>query len=84
MPAAAAGGQYRLAETTLPGPAGDREASLFAGVDTSVPGLARFAGANPPAGLTRGLDALAGHAREALVRFEAEGMAGAREPVVEQ
>ncbi len=82
LPAAAAGGQYRLAETTLPGPAGDRESSLFAGVDTSIPGLARYAGANPPAGLTRGLGALTGHARQALARFEAEGMAGAREPVV--
>ncbi len=82
LPAAAAGGQYRLAETTLPGPGGAPESSLFAGVDTSIPGLARFAGANPPAGLTGGLAALAEHARRALARFEAEGMAGAREPVV--
>lgn len=82
LPAAAAGGQYRLAETTLPRPAGAPESSLFAGVDTSLPGLARFAGADPPAGLTPGLSALAGHVRQALERFQAEGMAGAREPVV--
>ena len=82
LPAAAAGGQYRLAETTLGGPPGDRESSLFAGVDTSIPGLARFAGSNPPVELTRGLAALAEHARQALERFQAEGMAGAREPVV--
>ena len=81
LPAAAAVGQYRLAETTLPGP-GVPESSLFAGVDTSIPGLARFADANPPAALTAGLSALAGHARLALERFEAEGMAGARQPVV--
>ena len=81
LPAGASGAQYRLAETNIPGlrPAG--ETSLFDGIDTTVEGLVRLAGANPPAALTRGLAALAGDARAALREFEASGMAGARTPV---
>ena len=82
LPSGAAGGRYRLAETTIPGQRGANETSLFDGVDTSIDGLARFAGANPPAELVRALAGLAGRAREALERFEAEGMAGARGPAV--
>ena len=58
------------------------ETSLFDGVDTSIEGLFRFAGANPPGELVRALAGVAGRAREALERFESEGMAGARAPVV--
>ena len=81
LPAGAAGAPYRLAETTIPGQAAARESWLFDSVDTSIPGLARFAGARPAAALTRGLSEVAGHARAALDRFRSEGMAGAREPV---
>ncbi len=82
LPAGAVGAQYRLADTTIPGQASPGETSLFDGVDTTLEGLARFAGANPPAGLDEALSVLAGHAREALRRFDAEGMAGARTPVL--
>ena len=82
LPAGAVGAQYRLADTTIPGQTSAGETSLFDGVDTSLEGLARFAGADPPARLTRALAALAAHAREALRRFDAEGMAGARAAVV--
>ncbi|MCE2514149.1 MAG: PIG-L family deacetylase [Acidobacteria bacterium] len=82
LPAGAVGAQYRLADTTIPGQTSVGETSLFDGVDTSLEGLARFAGANPPARLTRALAAVAAHAREALRRFDAEGMAGARASVV--
>ena len=82
LPAGAAGAQYRLADTTIPGQTSAGEISLFDGVDTSLEGLARFAGADPPAGLTRALSALAAHAREALRGFDAEGMAGARASVM--
>jgi len=34
------------------------DASLFAGIDTSVRGLARFAGSRPPGALTQGLEAI--------------------------
>ena len=82
LPAGAVGAQYRLADTTIPGQTSAGETSLFDGVDTSLEGLARFAGADPPARLTRALSALAAHAREALRRFDAEGMSGAPAAVV--
>ena len=82
LPAGPAGGRYRLAETTIPGQTGAGETALFDGVDTSIEALARFAGARPPGDLARALSSLAGHAGDALRRFEAEGMAGARAPVL--
>ena len=77
----AAGGRYRLAETTL-AERSAAETSLFDGVDTTIAGLARFAGANPPAALADALAGVGRHARAALDGFESAGMAGAREPVV--
>ena len=82
LPSGPAGGRYRLAETTIAGHSAASETSLFDGVDTSIEGLARFAGENPPAALDRALAALARHAREALDGFESAGMAGARAPVL--
>ena len=82
LPAGAAGGQYRLTETTIPGQADVEESTLFAGVDTSIESLAQFAGAAAPRALTEGLAVLAGHATRALARFDGEGMAGARAPVL--
>ena len=81
LPSAAAGAQYRLADTTLPGSPPSGETSLFDGIDTTIEGLARLAGANPPAALTRDLAALGRDARAAIQGFEASGMAGARAPL---
>ena len=61
-PGAGRGAQYRLSESQLQKPAAER--SLFDGVDTSLAGLARFAGDKPPAALVSGLAAIA-------ARFEA-------------
>lgn len=82
LPSGAAGGRYRLAETTLAERPAAAETSLFDGVDTTIEGLARFAGANPPAALADALVGLGRHARAALDGFESAGMAGAREPAV--
>ena len=41
--------RYLLMDTFVPGAAGD-ESSLFAGIDTTIPGLAAFAAGVPPAG----------------------------------
>ena len=82
LPAGAVGAQYRLAGTTLPAPRPAGETSLFAGIDTTVEGLARLAGPHPPEALTRGLAALGRAARGALQAFEGAGMAVAREPVI--
>ena len=82
LPAAAAGAQFRLADTTLAGSRPAGETSLFDGIDTTIEGLARLAGPGPPGALARGLRALAREARAALREFEASGMAGARAPLV--
>ena len=65
-----ASARYRLIETTIPGQADLPEASLFDGVDTSIEGLARFAGAQPPRDLVVGLAALSRHGATALQAFE--------------
>ena len=62
----AASARYRLAETTLPDQADVPERSLFAGVDVSIEGLARFAGPQPPRDLMGDLAALSRHAAVAL------------------
>ncbi len=46
---------YQLVESTIPGEMGKAETSLFDGIDTSLVGLARFAGPQPVPALTRGL-----------------------------
>jgi len=65
----AGGGGYQLVASTIPGQKDKDETSLFDGVDTSLPGLAQFAGPNPPAALTAGLAAIADAARRARQAF---------------
>src|SRR3954467_8283955 len=48
LPTAASTASYQLVETTIAGQAQKDETSLFDGVDSSVPGLARFAGTRVP------------------------------------
>src|SRR5262245_9269560 len=55
-PAAAS---YRLAESALPHALERDDKSLFDGIDSSIAGLARFAGANAPRELVEGLSAIA-------------------------
>ena len=62
--------RYRLDDTVIPGHAGREERSLFDGVDTSIAGLARHAGAEPPPALVEGLAGLARHAATALQVYE--------------
>ena len=62
--------RYRLVETTIPGQADIPERTLFDGVGTSIEGLARFAGAEPPGDLQVDLAALSRHAATALQAFE--------------
>ena len=78
-PASAA---YRLAETTIPGQAGLPERSLFDGVDTSIRGLASFAGDQPPAALVTGLAALSEYGEAALTAFNQGNVAAQREAVL--
>ena len=39
---------YQLAESTIPGQMQKDETSLFDGIDSTIPGLAQFAGPRPP------------------------------------
>ena len=61
--------RYRLTETTIPGQADLPEQTLFDGVDTSIEGLARFAGPQPPRDLVVELAILSRHAASALQAF---------------
>ncbi len=79
LPGGAGGGRgggpsrYQLVDTTIAGQMDKDEISLFDGVDTSLVGLAQFAGANPPEALKIGLAAIADHAARAQKAFETDG-----------
>jgi LmbE family N-acetylglucosaminyl deacetylase len=72
---------YRLRARGIPGRIDRDEAGKFDGVDTSLEGLARYAGPGPPQGLTTGLAAIAGHAAAATRAFESGGAAGTLVPL---
>jgi LmbE family N-acetylglucosaminyl deacetylase len=59
---------YLLTESAIQGQKEKGDASLFDGVDTSVPGLARYVPGEPSPVLTTGLAAIAGHVTAAEVR----------------
>ena len=77
-----ASARYRLEETTITGQVGRAETSLFAGVDTSIAGLSRFAGEQPPRGLDDGLAEIADAARDARATFERGGAEATRHHLV--
>jgi GlcNAc-PI de-N-acetylase/NPCBM-associated, NEW3 domain of alpha-galactosidase len=75
------GAVYTLVSTDIPGEQDKDETSLFDGIDITIPGLAKFAGANPPAALTSGLAAIAEQARRARAAFDAGNDAGTVAPI---
>jgi hypothetical protein len=62
--------RFLLMDSFVPPTAGE-EPSLFQGIDTTVPGLARFAGTTPPAALVDALRAIADHVSAAQKAFDA-------------
>ena len=80
--------RYRLADTVLAGARDKDEASLFDGIDTSIVGLARYAGARQHDNLIRGLAIIASHVAsalsaqsrgpEAVIPFLVDGLAAVR------
>ena len=70
LPTPASQATYQLVETTLPAQAQKDEASLFDGVDTTVVGLAKYAGARAPKELTDGLKVIADAAQSAQKNFD--------------
>jgi LmbE family N-acetylglucosaminyl deacetylase len=77
----AGGGQYQLVDSTIPDEMQKDETSLFDGIDTSLAGLARFAGANPPDALTAGLAAIVDPAQQAKKAFDAGDDRGTAAPI---
>jgi LmbE family N-acetylglucosaminyl deacetylase len=67
--------KYKLADTTLASQREAREGAFEDGLDMTVPGLARFAGANPPAALRQQLSSIADavHAAEGDLRSRGAG-----------
>ena len=63
---------YRLFESVMPMTPG-AEASVFAGIDTSIEGLVRFVPGEAPGGLVEALSVIGGHAREAQRRLDGGG-----------
>ncbi|MGE5244743.1 MAG: PIG-L family deacetylase [Betaproteobacteria bacterium] len=59
---------YQLVESTLP--AVPQEKTLFDGIDTTVPGIAKLAGAKPPKRLVEGLGAIAADVQLAQRKFD--------------
>ena len=70
LPGPSAQSTYQLVETTLPAQMQKDETSLFDGVDSSLPSLAKFAGARPPKELTDGLAAIANATQAAQKTFD--------------
>src|SRR4051812_47679932 len=71
---------YQLMETSIAGQTDKDETSLFDGIDTSLAGIARYAGANPPAALTSGLAAISEQAVRAQKAFDASDDAATAAP----
>jgi LmbE family N-acetylglucosaminyl deacetylase len=73
--------KYHLVDTTIEGEQNRDETTLFDGVDTTVRGLARFAGAHPPSGLVQGLADVDAAVRDADRQLRAAGPDGAVAPL---
>jgi LmbE family N-acetylglucosaminyl deacetylase len=71
LPSAPAIQRFLLMEAVAPGAAAE-ESSLFEGIDTTIPGLARFANPAPPL-LTDGLRVIADRVADAQKQFDANG-----------
>ena len=74
---------YQLVESAIPGLKEKGDASLFDGIDTSVPGLARHVPGDAPPALVAGLAAIADAVTAASERAASDGPAAAVEPLVQ-
>jgi LmbE family N-acetylglucosaminyl deacetylase len=72
---------YRLRDSVLEGGVARAERDIFDGVDTSLRGLARFAGSGAPADLRPRLDVIAATVAEARKALVAEGSLAAIAPL---
>jgi LmbE family N-acetylglucosaminyl deacetylase len=74
-------GGYSLVDTTIAGELQKPEASVLDGVDTSLTGIAQYAGANPPGALTEALTTILDHAKAAQKAFAQGNDGGTAAPV---
>ncbi|MGE0448569.1 MAG: PIG-L family deacetylase [Vicinamibacterales bacterium] len=74
---------YYLKESTIAGQQERDERGMFDGVDTSITGLAKFAGADAPRALTDGLAAIAAAVDRARRAFDADDDAAVLAPLVD-
>ena len=75
--------RFQLAESTIPGQMDRDEATLFDGVDTSIAGLAKFAGARPPKDLVDGLTVMAAAVQTAQKKFDGDGDGAVLTPLLD-
>jgi hypothetical protein len=73
---------YRLRDTVLPGGVNRPDPEMFDGVDTSLAGLAKYAGATAPAALTDGLAKIVASVNEARAAVSGKGEGAAVAPLV--
>ncbi len=73
--------RYKLIDSVVPGSLEKDEASLFEGVDVAFRNLPAYAGANPPAGLTAAVDAIANEVDAAQKAFDTQGVAAGPAPL---
>jgi len=74
---------FQLVESTMPGQTGRREQSLFDGIDHSISGLARFAGAPASRELTDGLSAIASAVQAAQRAFDSQNDEATLRPLLD-
>ena len=79
-PAPGRGGGYSLVDTTIAGEMQKQEASVLDGIDTTLTGIAQYAGANAPRALSDGLAAILAHAKAAQKAFSDGNDAGTAAP----
>lgn len=81
LPGAQQSRTYRITDTVL-GQPGVAPKALFEGIDTSLAGLARFAGAQPPPALTSALQSIATSVVSAVQAANEKGPGAAAQPLV--
>ncbi len=82
LPGTMGASTYRLGDTTLAGGVRRADAGFFDGIDTSLAGLARFAGSPAPEALESGLAAISVEVARAQQVFAAQGPDAARAPIM--
>src|SRR5579864_1747941 len=76
-------GTFQLVESSITGQMQRDERSLFDGIDSSIPGLARFAGQRVPKDLSEGLGVISNSVQAAQKMFDASNDEAALEPLVD-